>query len=165
MTPAMVDARALWWAAAEVCDCAAPDEDYQCMHDTTGGWVSPLSIGEIDGWGYITDRYVLLPISRLGGMPVGYGQKLGLEPVKPQALEGFAEWLNCRVDPGPSDRVFTRRLIDPIEAAGLLIRPLQSRVDVHGICEPDLQTLIGLITPLPRNLELDDNPHVRVVAA
>ena len=158
----MVDARALWWHEPEVCDCASPDEDFPCPHDTAGGWDYPMALGTIDGWTYITDRYVLLPVARIGGLPVGYAKELRLQPIPGQSLDGFAEWMAATVLPDPSPRLFSKWMVDPLEQAGFRIRPLDGVKDAHGICDPDL-SLVGLVIPLRRALEAEATA-ARVVA-
>lgn len=128
----MVSARALWWDEAD--------------------WASPMHLGTIDGASYITDRHALLPVARIAGLPVGWEKKLGLKPIRPQALDGMAEWLNARVVPEASGRLFSLWLINPLEQAGFRIRPLEGVKDAHGICDPDLE-LVGLAIPLR-----SDNP-------
>lgn len=123
----MVSARALW--------------------PKTADWPSPLFYCTLDGAGYISDRYVMLPVARLGALPVGYGNHL--VPLPPQAEDGFAMWLTSTVLPDPSDRMFDGRIIDPLEAAGFKVRPLEGVKDAHGICDPDLE-LVGLAIPLRR---------------
>lgn len=128
----MVDARSLW-------------------HDADG-WAKPLLLGTIDGAQYISDRYILLPVSRIGGLPVGWGSLL--TPLSGQAEDALAEWLTAGVLPDPSARVFAVDIIGPLEAAGFRLRPLEGVKDAHGICDPDLQ-LVGLATPLRRRMEAD----------
>lgn len=154
----MVSAKALWWNAPEVCDCAAPDEDFQCPHDTTGGWssdVTPMACGEINGWLYLTDRFVLLPISRLSHLPVGYSEVLNLRPLGQRHLDGFTEVMAGHVTAEPSDRVFLQHLLDPIEEAGLKVRPIVHVKEIHAVCDPDL-SVVGLLQPLRSAIEHGD---------
>lgn len=157
-----VSAKDLWWH--EPVDCTCPDDALEfCTHDVEGGWVSPMYMGTIDGAGYITDQYSLLPIARVGELPVGYGHVLNLRPVPGQALEGFAEWLTATVIPDASTRLFANWLIDPLEEAGFRIRPLEGVKDTHGICDPDL-ALVGLVIPVRRALEADATTTSRVAS-
>jgi hypothetical protein len=141
----MVSARELWWQEPGVCTCSSPDDG--CPNDwcpvDEGGW--PMLLGAlIDGTSYITDRQVLLPVERLAALPVGYGNLLTKLPR--QAEDGLAEWLRATVLPGPSDVLFARGLVDLLEAAGFLLRPLEGVRRTHGICDPDLR-LVGLAAP------------------
>lgn len=158
-----VSAKALWWDAPEACTCVAPNEDYPCPHDTLGGWPASLWIGEIEGVHHLTDRYVLLPVPRLTGLPAS--SDLGLQPLGHQALDGFAEMLTASPVPATSSpRLFARPLIDPLEQAGFKIRELVGVKDVHGICDPDM-TVVGLIIPLARRLEDGDVRNTHRVAS
>lgn len=162
---ALVDARALWWTepTKDCTDCEpGVVNDFPCA--CVGGWASPINHGTVDGWMYLTDRFVLLPAAVLGGLPVGYDKVLGLEPIRPQAMDAFAEWLNTPVILEPSDRAFARGLIDPLEQAGYRLRPLEGVKDAHGVCDEDLK-VIGLAIPVRRNLVFDDSTYSRVVAA
>lgn len=155
----MVSARALWWTEPEVCTCANPEEDW-CTHDE-GGWPRLLG-GSVDGVNYITDRYVILPVERLAELPVGYGNLL--EKLGRQSEDGLAEWLGAKVLRDPSDRVFAVDIINPLEAAGFLVRPLDGVKETHGICDPDLQ-LVGLAAPVRRQREAERPPGTARTAA
>lgn len=149
-----VSAKALWWSAPEVCDCPSGwDElalDLACPHDS-GGWQDIL-FTEINGWQYLTNRFVLLPTARLAELPVGYDQVLGLSPLSGQAADGLAEWLTGEVLLFPPDRLFYEGSIDPLEKAGFLIRALAGVKDAHAICDEDL-TVVGLVSAVPRKQE------------
>ena len=108
---------------------------------------------EIDGWQYLTDRYVFLPTARLTELPVGYDQVLRLQSMPLQASEGFAEWMTATVLPAPSYRVFQPERIDPLEQAGFKVRELVGVKDVHGIC--DGLEVVGLIAPIMRSREAE----------
>lgn len=133
----MVSARDLWWSEPE--------------HDA-GGWAN-IMFTEIDGWQYLTDRYVFLPTARLTELPVGYDQVLHLQPLPRQATEGLAEWMSASVLPAPSYRQFHLDRLDPLEQAGFRIRELVGVKDVHGIC--DGLEVVGLISPIMRSREND----------
>jgi hypothetical protein len=124
--------------------------DYRAM-----GWHDLQPDGlfsvQIDGWQYMTDHYVLLPTARIDGLPVGYDNLL--MPLARQAAEGFGMWLSANVLPDPSDRVFERRRIDPLEEAGFKVRALDGVKDAHGICDYGHLDLVGLITPVRRRHE------------
>lgn len=122
----MVSARALW-------------------HPETGSRPTQLFSCTVDGWDYITDRSILLPVARLAALPVGYGELL--VPLPPQAEAAFSDWLNATVRPDRSDRMFDRTIIDPLEEAGFLLRPLADVRNAHGICDPDVK-LVGLAIPV-----------------
>ncbi|HEY9410299.1 MAG TPA: hypothetical protein VIP77_12020 [Jiangellaceae bacterium] len=150
-----VSAKALWWSEPKVCDCVAPNEDFECPHDTTGSWpAGEMYVGDIDGRQFITDRYVCLPVERLTQLPVGYGRELNLRPLPRQAAEGFAEWMTAAVLPAPSYRLFQPERIDPLEAAGFKVRELVGVKDAHAICDHGLE-VAGLITPIMRSREKD----------
>lgn len=158
-----VSAKALWWREPEVCTCP-PEEWYEpvelpCPHDTRGGWPRDVMFTEIDGWQYLTDRYVFLPAIRLTELPVGYDQVLRLQPMPRQASEGSAEWMTASVLPASSYRQFHPQRLDPLEQAGFKIRGLVGVKDVHGIC--DGIEVVGLISPIVRSREQD---HVGRVA-
>lgn len=139
-----VDARALWWHGPELCTC--PEGTWErCIHDTTGGWAYPIVTATIDGAKYITDRQTLLPVDRIHGWKTIEGP---LAEVRAQTRDGLAEWLTATPLPDPSDRVFDRSVIDPLEHAGFLLRPLEGVDKAHGICDPDLR-LVGLTSPVP----------------
>lgn len=138
----MVDARALWWHP-EGCLCSG-------VPQPSAGWVGPLLIGEINGWTYLTDRVTFVPVARIGGLPVGYATQWTIVPLPPQALEGLATWLNATVIDEVPTRVFASVVVDPLEQAGFLIRPLDRIKDAHGICDPDLN-LVGLVMPMARS--------------
>lgn len=125
----MVDARALGWRSLLAAD--------------------GLFSVEIDGWEFLTDHYVLMPTARISGLSIGYGEHL--MPMRPQAADGFAMWLQATVLPAASDRVFKVAHIRPLEEAGFTVRPLDGVKDAHGICSGE--QLVGLITPLPRRHE------------
>lgn len=126
MTP-RVSARALWH----------PDEK--------APWQQPLFSCTVDGWDYISDRFILIPVARLLALPLGYGNLL--VPLAPQAEAAFADWLNATVIPAQSDRLFAHNIIGPLEDAGFVLRPLVGVRNAHGICDPDLK-LVGLAIPL-----------------
>lgn len=153
---ALVSARALWWREAEECHCVEEFAD-QCTHTQTTGWVSPLWIGEINGWTYLTDRVVFLPVSLIGGLPVGYATEWSLIPLPPQAVDGLATWLQATVNPEPSSRLFAAPVIDPLEQVGYRIRRLEGIREAHGICDPDLK-LVGLVMPMARGFVVDPPP-------
>lgn len=124
----MVSARALWHPADK------------------SSWPAQMFSCTIDGWDYISDRFMLLPVARLGELPVGYDELL--VPLPPQAEAQFAEWMNATVIPAPSNRMFDRAIIDPLEAAGFLLRPLVGVKNAHGICEDLDLALVGLAIPV-----------------
>lgn len=138
-----VSAKALWWG--------------------DDAWAAPMYLGEIDGWGYITDQFSLLPVARLAELPVGYGHVLNLKPLPLQALEGFGLWLTATVLHCPSQRLFAGRVIDPLEKAGFVVRPLEGVKDAHGVCDPDM-SLVGLVIPVRRSAEVDAAKGARVAA-
>lgn len=151
----MVSAKAMWWNEPET--CPSDDHGRLCACEV-GGWVRPGDVmlcGEINGWLYISDRWVLLPVSRLGHLPVGYGTLFGLRPLGQQNLDGFAEVMARHVSSAPSDEVFLEYLLDPIEQAGLLVRPLAQTRAIHAVCDPDL-SVVGLLQPLKRGLDHGD---------
>ncbi|WBQ02993.1 hypothetical protein [Kribbella sp. CA-293567] len=113
-----------------------------------------LSSVEIDGEEYLLDPVVLMQASRIGGLPVGYGNHLF--PTIQQAADGFAMWLQATVLPTPSDRVFKVDYLSLLEEAGFTVRPLEGVRNAHGICD-GLQ-MVGLINPLPRRHEAATSP-------
>lgn len=127
MQTTMVSARALWPKTVDV------------------SWPAPMFYCTIDGAGYISDRSTLMPVARLAALPVGWGNLM--MPLPPQAEDGFAMWLASTVLPGPSDRLFARAIVDPLEAAGFLLRPLDGVRNAHGICDPTGE-LVGLAMPM-----------------
>lgn len=162
----MVSAKAMWWRDPEKCSC--PDDALdRCTHDVDGGWYSdlqPMLFGEINGWGYISDRLVLLPISRLAHLPVGYSKVLNLRPLSQRQLDGFADVMAGHVTAAPSDRVFHASLIDPIEQGGLLVRPIVAVKDIHAVCDPDL-SIVGLLQPVRRDYVAVDGSDFRPARA
>lgn len=149
----MVSAKAMWWTEPVV--CSRPDDESGCYCDTEGGWCSDYTrmlCGEINGWLFITDRFVLLPVSRLGELPVGYSKVLGLQPLSQRHLDGFADLMGSHVTAAPSDRMFLQHLLDPIEKAGLIVRPIVHVKEIHAVCDPDL-SVVGLLQPLKRGIE------------
>lgn len=152
----MVDARALWWHPAG-CMCSGVPQPRE-------GWVGPLHIGEINGWTYLTDRVTFLPIARIGELPVGYATQWTIVPLAPQSVDGLATWLNARVIDEVPTRVFATAVVDPLEQAGFLIRPLERTRDAHGICDPD-GTVVGLVMPMKRSYNPETpKPLARVVS-
>ena len=126
------------------------------------GWEYPLHHGTIDGVTYITDQFLLLPVAQLGGLPVGYDKVLELRPIRPQAMDGFAMWMNATAVDEPSDRVFFTWLLDPVELAGFRVRPLTGVKDAHAICGDRLE-VVGLVIPVGRNkVEASDRVRVAV---
>lgn len=119
---------------------------------------------EIDGWTYLTDQYVMLPVSRLTELPVGYDQVLRLTPVPAQGADGMAEWMTTDAIPERPERYFSTRLIDPLEQAGFLIRPLNGVKNAHAICVPGL-TVVGLLVAVPRPAEDPAAPNMRRAGA
>jgi hypothetical protein len=105
---------------------------------------------EIDGWQYLTDRYVFLPTAMLTELPVGYDQVLNLQPMPRQASEGLIEWMTLTPAAERGDAVFRAGLLDVLEGAGLLVRPLPLKSRVHAICEPDM-CVVGLAMPVRRD--------------
>jgi hypothetical protein len=138
----MVSALALWWFEGDDCDCANPEEDW-CTHEEPGWSLSMFSF-TIDGVRYLTDRHIALRADRITGAE----ELEQIREMQPgQSLDGFAEWLTtATVAPERSDRVFARDVVEPLEAAGFLLRPLEG-AKPHGICDPDLR-LVGLAMPL-----------------
>lgn len=153
----MVSAKALWWREPEACGC--PESALrQCACDVDGGWESDyqrMLCGEINGWLYISDRFLLLPVSRLSHLPVGYSKVLNLQPLSQRQLDGFADVMAGHVTAAPSDRVFLQHLLDPIEQAGLVVRPIMHVKEIHAVCDPDL-SVVGLLQPLRRGIEHGD---------
>lgn len=150
----MVSARALWWHQAG-CLCSGKPQAAE-------GWVGPFHSGIVDGWAYLTDRVTFMPVARLGGLPVGWGNDT--IPLTPQAEDGLAVWLNATVIDSRPTRVFASVVVDPLEQAGFLIRPLEGVREAHGICDPDL-SLVGLVMPMHRAYVAEEpKPLARVVS-
>lgn len=151
---AMVSARALWWHEAG-CMCSGTPQ-------AEDGWVGTFHYGLVDGWGYLTDRVTFMPVARLGGLPVGYAN--GTIMLTPQAVDGLATWLNATVIDTRPTRVFASVVVDPLEQAGFLIRPLEGVREAHGVCDPDLK-LIGLVMPMARAYVAEEpKPLARAVS-
>lgn len=152
----MVSAKAMWWNEPVPCSC--PDDGSFCTCDVEGGWCSDYTrmlCGEINGWLYISDRFVLLPVSRLSHLPVGYSKVLNLQPLSQRQLDGFADVMASYVTADRSDRVFLQHLLDPIEQAGLVVRPIVHVKEIHAVCDPDL-SVVGLLQPLRQGIEHGD---------
>lgn len=122
----MVSATDLWW-------------------DGTA-WPSRMLIGAIDGWQFLTNQVVFMPVARLA-LPVGYATTMNLEPLTMQALEGLAEWMALTPRQEPSTALFRNEVIDPLEAAGFLVRELPVKRRPHAVCDPDM-SVVGLVMPI-----------------
>jgi hypothetical protein len=146
---AAVSARDLWWQAPEVCNCPAPNEDFECFHDTTGGYypfsgyVGGFSSFEHAGTTYITDGYVALPKDRFTGLDE---MDRDINPLSDRLAASLAGQLDGVVEAGSPTRWFREPFITVLETAGFRIRPLAGVRIIHAICDPAQQwAQVGII--------------------
>lgn len=145
-----VSAKALWWD--EVDDDWDPGLTFQ--------------MGVSAGDRLVTDRHLMLRsrwLSDVDGLPSMTGN------LHSAAEFQLAEWLEAEpytvVIP---ERLFPSYLLDPLERAGLRVRPLHGiSARVFGVCDPsESWAVVGLIQPLAAGLGVeDDRASCRWVAA
>lgn len=151
-----VSAKALWWYDAEQCFCVRSEDRMSCAREDqrTGSWYDDLAFfsGEYAGDRLITDRHLALRVAYITGLEEVPAE---IRPLHSAAEAGMADWLAC--DPEVAvipDRLFFTHLLDPLEAAGFRIRPLERVKDVHGVCVPGLSWhVVGLLSAVPRSAE------------
>jgi hypothetical protein len=149
-----LDARTLWWHDARECTCPAPDEDWPCDCEPNEGWYYPLFHVAVASTPFITDRFVAFPAHLLENAPPA-GALLTMDPDGP-ASKLLAQWMSTPFIPHVSERRFRAEILDPIEAAGLRVRPLDGvkaqkgqHGDTHGVCDPEMNwRVIGLVAPI-----------------
>jgi hypothetical protein len=145
-----VSAKALWW------------------DEVDGTWDARLHFltGAYAGDRLITDRHLAIRIDWLtdkADLPSVEGR------LHSAAEFQLADWLDA--EPMTSilpERLFPTYLIDPLEAAGLRIRPLSGiSARVFAVCDPAVSWRVaGLIQPLTPGLGIeDDRSTCRAVTA
>lgn len=136
-----VSAKALWW------------------DEVDNDWDRQLTFfsGEFAGDRLVTDRTLALRVNRLydiDGLPSLTGN------LHSGAEFQMADWLEA--EPYASvvpERLFPSYLLDPLEQAGLRVRPLHDvSARVFGVCDPsESWHVVGLINALAEGLGVEDN--------
>ncbi len=152
-----VSAKALWWYKAE-CFCLEHEARGCAREDEcAGSWFDDLAFfsGEYAGDRLITDRHLALRVAYLTGLEE---VPAIIRPLHSAAEAGMGDWLTA--DPQVAvvpDRLFATYLLDPLEAAGFRVRPLDRVKDVHGVCVPtESWQVVGLLSAVPRSAEPSD---------
>lgn len=144
-----VSARALWW------------------DEVDDGWDPGLTFfsGQFAGDRLVTDRTLALRVSWLtdwDGLPSLSGN------MHSAAEFQMADWLEAEpyVSVVP-ERLFPSYLLDPLEQAGLRVRPLHDvSARVFGVCDPtESWHVVGLVHALTEGLGIEDGRSCRWVAA
>lgn len=146
-----VSAKALWW------------------DEVDGGWDPRLTFftGQFAGDRLVTDRHLAVKVPWLSDW-------LDLPSVTSAGLHSAAEfqmadWLEAdALASVVPERLFPSYLLDPLEQAGLRVRPLEGvSARVFGVCDPsESWRVVGLIQPLATGLVVeDDRSSCRWVAA
>ena len=145
-----VSAKALWW------------------DEVDAAWDRELTFfsGQFAGDRLVTDRTLALRVNRLydiDDLPELTGN------MHSAAEFQMADWLEA--DPRTAvipERLFPSYLLDPLEAAGFRVRPLDGTPSrVFGVCDPwEAWRVVGLIHALASGLGVeDDRSSCRWVAA
>lgn len=139
-----ISTRALWWEAAEFCDCD-DFRDYDCPHNKVAGWVFPLNRITLPNHTLLTDRYIALSIHVLAEEDDVKCLDLHLPP---EQLGKITAWMTGQPLPNPSPTLFQPRLLNPIEAAGYRVRPLAGQPRIHAVVHPTAPDVpVGVLMP------------------
>lgn len=146
-----VSAKALWW------------------DEVDDGWDPRLTFfsGQFAGDRLVTDRHLAVKVAWLSDwLDLPSMVKAGLHSA---AEFQMADWLEAEpyVSVVP-ERLFSSYLLDPLEQAGLRVRPLHDvSARVFGVCDPsESWHVVGLINALAEGLGVeDDRASCRWVAA
>jgi hypothetical protein len=150
--------RTLWHRDPDVCDCPGgmdPDWYYENCEHREGGWL-PTWRGSLRPTGrfLVTGSHLALYVDQLGNCDDMPKPEL-LDRERMRRLAGMLAL--CPVDQ-PSEKLFQSAYLDPLEAAGYLIRPLYGAKFAHGVLRDG--RVVGVLMPVHPTMD----PRVRPVA-